>query len=983
MRDTTSWWRTRLLAFVLAAGVPTALFAQGSATVTGTVTERGSNAPLSGVQVSITGTRLGAATDDRGTFTIRGVDAGTIKVRAQYIGYEAQEQSVTVAAGATARITYALTRTAVTLTGVVVTAAGEERRRSIGTAMATVDTAQIQRSAALNTQDILAGSTPGVTMLANSGQPGAGGTVRLRGVNSVSQGNSPLIYVDGVRVFNGRTPTNVGGRQFVSPLNDIAAEDIDHIEIVKGPAATTLYGTEASGGVLQIFTKQGKEGAAAWTISSTLGFNNMGHIGPKSDPNGLFFNNCAGTLAIGDGTKFQDATCPASGSWLHNGGIERLNISVRGGSASGTNYNISGGADNQEGVLPVGGAYVRSLRANVGFKPSSAFTVAVNQSIVSTKTIGFADGNSSNGAVLNISRGSGSNFKGAGCTDTTVTCVLNDSLFTSDVTNTTNHFITGATVTYKPITAWTNRLAVGFDYNNADIRYITPFGHLRVPLGQEFQTLWTRQFLSADLASTYNLQLASNWSSSTAVGGQVFDSRIYSTDLQSDQFAGPGDPTLISGSLRQITDVTQQRVINAGFFGQQVLGWRDIAYLTLGVRVDGNSAFGKSFGLQTYPKISGSYVISDEGFWPRHLIETLKLRAAVGDAGKAPGAFDAVRTWTPVAAEAGKPAFTTNQIGNPDLGPERTRETELGFDAGALDGRIGLQYTHFTQHTYKALIPVQQAPALGFAGSQLINAGDLMNDGHEVNLTAEFIRAKNVDMTLRVGFTALHSEAGNLNGQTLTIFALGRTYVKQGLPVPAYYGLKVMNPDAFANPIITDNNYLGSANATRMWTPGFNARFFNRVTFDAQGEWQLGGHNLNAIGYQNANLASWQPCYAAQAAMRKAAAGDSTDLGGFNALTRARCTINTKIARDYAFWVEPADFFKLRSVSVTIDLPHKYLLGARNASLAFAGRNLFRSTKYTGSDPESSDQRDDTFARRDYYVFPTSRSFTMTLRLGY
>ena len=117
--------------------------------------------------------------------------------------------------------------------------------------------------------------------------------------------------------------------------------------------------------------------------------------------------------------------------------------------------------------------------------------------------------------------------------------------------------------------------------------------------------------------------------------------------------------------------------------------------------------------------------------------------------------------------------------------------------------------------------------------------------------------------------------------------------------------------------------------------------------------------------------------------MRTAAAGDSTALGGFTALERARCTINTKIARDYAFWVESSDFFKLRSASVTFDLPSRFILGARSGSIAFAGRNLWTSTKYTGTDPEVSDQRDDTFARRDYYVFPPSRSFTMTLRLGF
>lgn len=975
--------RSRWLALTLLLCLPTLAVAQGTGSIVGTVVERGSSAPIEGARVTIPGTRLGAATDVRGTFMVRGVTPGTVQLRAQFVGFGAQEQTVQVPASGSVTVNFTLARAPLTLTGVVVTATGEEQRRSVGTAMASIDTAQIAASAATNTQQLLAGSTPGVSVLANSGQPGAGATIRLRGVNSVSQGNSPLIYVDGVRLFNGRTPTNVGGRQFVSPLNDIAAEDIDHIEIVKGPAATTLYGTEASGGVLQIFTKRGRDGAPSWQFSGTTGFNNMGHVGPKSDPTGLFFNQCDGVRTIGDGTKFQDPTCPASGSWLRNGPINRVSLGVRGGAANVLTYDVSGNADSEQGVLEKSGATRRSLRANLGFKPARGLTIDVNQSIVRNESVGFADGNSANGALLNISRGSGSNFKGAGCADLTIVCVLNDSLFTSDVTNTTNHFITGLTLNYQPVDAWTNRLSVGFDYNDADIRYLTPFGHLRVPLGQLFQTLWTRQFLSADLASTYRKQIASEWSTSTAVGAQLFDSRLYSTDLQSDQFAGPGDPTLISGSLRQITDVSQQRVINAGFFGQEMIGWRDIAFLTVGARVDGNSAFGQSFGLQMYPKVSASYVISDESFWPHRFVESLKLRAAVGDAGKAPGAFDAVRTWTPVAAENGKPAFATNQIGNAALGPERTREVESGFDATALDNRIGLQYTFFNQHTYDALIPVQQAPSLGFAGSQLINAGQLLNSGHEVQLTAELLRGHSIGATARLGFTALHSEAGNVGGQTLTIFALGRTVVREGLPVPAYYGLKVTNPDEIANPVIVDNQFLGSAFATRTWTPGINVKV-SRFTLDAQGEWQLGGHNLNATGYQNANLASWQPCYDVQAKMRTAAAGDSSALGGVTALERARCTINTKIARDYAFWVESADFFKLRSVSLTADLPTRFLrLGAHSGALVVAGRNLYTNTKYTGGDPESSDQRDGTFARRDYYVFPTSRSFTMTLRLGF
>src|SRR5207237_6049284 len=141
----------------------------------------------------------------------------------------------------------------------------------------------------------------------------------------------------------------------------------------------------------------------------------------------------------------------------------------------------------------------------------------------------------------------------------------------------------------------------------------------------------------------------------------------------------------------------------AGFFLQELLGWKDRLFVTGGLRVDGNSAFGSSFGLQTYPKISAAYVLSEESFWPTRILPTFKLRAALGESGKAPGAFDAVRTWDPVAADEGKPGFTPFQLGNPNLGPERTREIEIGFDASALQDRLGVEATAYRARTMDAL----------------------------------------------------------------------------------------------------------------------------------------------------------------------------------------------------------------------------------------------------------------------------------------
>jgi len=976
-------WCLSLLTLALAASAG----AQQTGTITGTVMERGSDKPIDAAQVTVVGTRLGAQVNAQGAFTIRGVPVGPQKVRAQFIGFEPVEQTVSVTASG-AHVTFLMSRAAFALSGVVVTATGEEKRRSVGSAMAVMDTLSISRTAASSSQQLLAAASTGVSFLANSGQPGAGGTIRLRGVNSLTQGNDPLIYIDGVRVYNRAGPVATGGGQQTSPINDIAPDDIDHIEIVKGPSATTLYGTEASGGVIQIFTKQGRNGAAQWTANLSTGFNYQGHVGPKDDPTGLWFNKCNDPAynMNGAGVKFEDPTCPASGSWLSNGPIQKVSFNVRGGSAGGMTYYVGGNWDDEKGTLPRAASHNRGLRVNLGFVPAKGLNLAVNTALQQNFNQGFADGNSAGGAALNISRGTNSNYKGTGCSSATVTCVNNADLFTSDVKNSNVHFTGGVVLTYQPMESFTNRLAIGYDNNDLTNDYVVPFGNLRLPLGAIWQTLYKRQMITADLASTYRYAINDKWSTSTSFGGQVFDNRVYSINLEADNFAGPGYPTLRSGSTQLINGVTSERVINAGFFGQEVIGWRDILFVTGGLRIDGNSAFGKSFGLQTYPKVSASYVISDESFWPRQWVGSLKLRAAIGSSGKAPGAFDAVRTWSPVAAENGKPAFAPNQLGNPDLGPERSIETETGFDLAAFDARLNVAYTHFSQKTKDALINVIQAPSLGFTASQSRNVGELENSGDEITLSGDLIRRPNVTLSAKVGMTVLHNEATNLGGQTLTLFTNGRTYARAGYPVPAYMGKHVINPNEKAAPkyeLLTDTSgYIGSMFATRTYNPSITLQLFKRYTLEALGEWQLGGHNLNAAGYQNANLLVWRPCFKAQDALRKAAAGDSSSLADITAYDRARCTLNTS-ERDYALWVEKNDFFKLRSISLTIDLPTKYIPGSRNAALTIAGRNLFTKTSYTGFDPESADKTDATFSRRDYYTFGPYKTFIMTLRVGF
>ena len=968
------------LALSIAAATP--LAAQATGTIVGRVVDGDNGQPVAAAQVTIAGTQLGRSTGDDGRFTLANVRSGALTITVRRIGYQLQSRPITLAGNATVTVDFTLIKSSVSLVGVVVTATGEERKKEVGNAVTTVSSTDFERGAVANTQQILQGRSTGVTIQANGGGPGAGGNIRLRGVNSITQGNRPLIYIDGIRMFNGNSPTGVSSRQSVSPLNDIAASDIDRIEVVKGPAATTLYGTEASGGVIQIFTKRGREGPAVWTLEASAGVNSMGNFGPRSDPTRMFVRECRGPNVVDvNGVAFEDATCPASGSWLQNGFLGRYSLGVR-GSGSGINYAISGNLDNEFGVLRVGHNKTGGLRANFGFAPSKTVTLAFNTSWQRRNTAMISDGNSADGFLLNVSRGPGSNFKGTGCSTTTIVCVINDTLFSKSNTIGGDHFITGGTATWNPTASISNRLSIGIDYNNNDIRTINPFGFPRTPTGQYFQTLWNRQLMTVDLASTWKQTYSKNFAGTSSIGGQLFDSRLNSTDLQGDNFAGPGLPTLISASLRQITDVNQQRVINAGVFAQQMIGWRDRLFVTAGARIDGNSAFGTGFGLQTYPKLSMSYVLSDESFWPSNLVETFKFRAAVGEAGKAPGAFDATRTWNPIAAEGGLSGFTPGQLGNPNLGPERTRESEVGFDAGFWGGRIGAVFTYFSARTNDAIINVAYPPSQGFATNQPENVGTIKNSGFEAQLTASFDPTSWSRLETRLQYTKVQGEAVDLGGRVLTIDALSRSYVKEGLPLPSYVGLKVRNPNELGAAVVDTNQLLGATFPTQIINPSVTLTLFKNLSIEAIGEFQRGGHLLNAIGFQNSGLGIWQPCFAAQKALRAAAAGDASTLANVNAKDRMRCSI-VAAQRDYSYWVESADFFKLRSLSASYDVPKRFTPGARNLTVSVVGRNLFVNTKYTGSDPEVADQRTSTFSRRDYYVFPTYRTFLFSVRTSF
>ncbi len=987
---------------LLTLGGTSPVAAQSNGVIEGRVVSAVTSRPLGEVQVSLVGTTLGARTDEQGRFRIGAVPAGTHRLRAQRIGFTSVTNPVTVAAGQTATADFSLREAALSLDAVVVTGtAAETRQKEVGNATATIDARALEVAPVTNTQEMIAGRAPGVTVLANGGQPGAGGTIRLRGTNSITQTNNPVVYVDGVRIYSENTRVVGNSRQSTLPINDIKAEDIERIEIVKGAAATTLYGTEASGGVIQIFTKKGTAGRPQWTAEVGGGANFLGHVGPSSDPTGMFLKECTGpNLVDAFGTPWTDPTCPASGSWLRTGAIQRYSLAVRGGAESVT-YFVSANYNGEEGVIPTNRSRDGGFRGNFSFTPAKNLALALNSSYSKRLTNWLPDGNLANGFTLNVMRGLNNNFKGGKgeCIDITIVCTTNRYILEQDITNDTDHFITGFTVNWNPTTALTQRFNIGWDYNNSDNKTHIPFGFLNLAKGSLSQANWTHTKLSFDYAGSFQSRLLrlANVASTFSWGGQVFDDRDRYTSVNGIDFSGPGEPTLGSAARITLGTASRPRVVTAGMFLQEMIGWRDRLFVTGGLRIDGNSAFGEDFGLQTYPKISASYVVSDESFWPQRFLQTFKLRAALGESGKAPGAFDAIPTWDPVAGDDAQPAVSVAQRGNPKLGPERTRELELGFDASAFDNRLGLEFTAFRARTLDALIGVNYPPSQGFDQAQLENVGTLENEGIEAQLTAGLLRRDRVDWQARVNFTSIRSEAIDLGGLEIAT-GLG-SWVRQGHPVPTLFGARITNPDAFENPVTAPDQPMGPVYPTRIIGLGTTLTLWRDLTIDALGEFQAGAFLTNFIGYQNALRNVWQPCYATQQKLRqfyfgpdgRLASGDevATALDDVTARDRGRCALaNAGPQPNSDYWISKTDFFKLRSVSASYNLPQRLTRG-RPTSITLAGRNLFKSTDYDGLDAESRDATDSAqgggyvLGRREYYQLPPFRTVMLTVRSNF
>src|SRR5437867_3620147 len=423
--------------------------------VEGTVTATATNEPVVGAEVTIAGTNIGVRTGPDGRFTLGNVAAGLRELRILAIGYRLATLRVTITADQVTRTNVQLTPSVLQLDAVVVTGtAGLARVREVGNSIAQVNLSQVKDPPA-NMDQLLQARAPGLSVMQTSGMAGEGAQIRLRGAVSVSQSNQPIVYVDGIRVRSegyrrNRPPFDDsngfrGANYQASPLNDINPADIERIEVIKGSAASTLYGTEAAAGVIQIFTKHGSSGAPRWTVQVGQGFSQLRPFGTDSvpylnlRPAGQVHGLCHETPVTG---------C----SWIRDAYRQRYSGSVSGGvsGAAGFRYFLSGTWDDDDGVLPLDNEQKLSTRGNFSFNLFDNVRVDWNTFYGNTDLSNTPAGNNAHGLVLNVYRAE-RNYRSS--SDPKVI----DSLLNQTITTGIERLITGGTVTYTPWPMFSNR----------------------------------------------------------------------------------------------------------------------------------------------------------------------------------------------------------------------------------------------------------------------------------------------------------------------------------------------------------------------------------------------------------------------------------------------------------------------------------------------------------------------------------------------
>jgi TonB-linked SusC/RagA family outer membrane protein len=979
--------------------------AQDAGTIAGVVTDAASQAPIPSAQVQIVGTTRGVVTGDDGRFRITGVRPGTYNVRVLRLGYSAASQTVNVSSGGTADVSFSLSQAAVSLEQVVTTATGEaERKREIGSAVATLQPQVAQVVAAQNVSQLLTGKVAGIDVQEASGTVGGGSRIRIRGATSLSLTNEPLIVVDGIRFNNnvaqsgtvGSTTIGVGG-QVPSRFNDINPEDIESIEVLKGPAAAAQYGTAAANGVIQVTTKRGRSGKPRWTTYAEGGTikdvtsypANYLYTTNTSTATSAPFSGTRCTLdsqTRGLCTQAPDSVFVfnplVTNSPFIDGHRGAYGASVTGGSDQVTYY-VAGNYDKQQGVFVTSLDQRASGRANVSMQLKDNWNLQVGTSYLTDHLRLPQNDNNTLGIVSAALLGSARNDPITlgylqGATPQQISAI--------NTRQDINRFESTVNSSYQPLSWLTATVVSGLDYlNRWDNELVPPnkvaFGSL--PDGQRTSNPYSIYNYTANGTLSAAFTPFAGFKSTTKVSGLFNKELIRGTQAFGAKLLG-GTSSLSGASSRFAVSETNTDNKTVSRLIREDLAWRDRVFVSGAVRNDKNSAFGQDFGSINYPSVTLSWVVNEEPFFPKTpFVSSLRLRAASGKSGQKPNFRDAITFFnaqTVTVAGVDVPGITVGGTGNPALRPERSRETELGFDMGFFDEKVGVEVTNYNKRTDDLLIAVPLPPSLGLTTTQFQNLGSVRNKGWEY-----LINTRVLDMD-RIGFDFSITGSTNdnkllslgflANGDSVPPIVVNTQQLhKVGFPLGSYFQRGITFTDANGDGIIARSEitltptvvYLGNPLPTHQFgftpTLTLNKMFTISAFFDHKGGYKLFDNTRRfRCTFFNCPEAYDKNRPLADQAAAVAASALGTDAG----------------------YIEDATFTKLRELTFTLQSPEAMTRALGHAmSLSLTGRNLHTWTNYRGFDPEINSTPGANFSTSDFLTLPPTRNWTARVTVNF
>jgi len=1047
---------------LFAAAIPLTLIAgalQAQGTITGRVTQEGGT-PLPDARVLAIGTSLSTATNDSGRFTLKNVPPGAVTLQVLRVGYQSQRSTVTVAAGGIATADFVLKVAVAQLEEVVTTATGQQRKVELGNAISTLGDVgkRVEEVPTHSLSDLLIAKSPGVTLLPGT-ELGGAPSVRIRGVSSISLSNAPIWYVDGVRYSS--SDVSSGTDVTFSLLNSLNPEEIEDIEIVKGPSAATLYGTNAANGVVVITTKKGKAGSTKWSwnaegrkVDDRVPYQDMyanwghdaktGAIKRCQLATMVTANNPGGDCVSDSLTHYNYMTDP-SRTFVHDG-----KGSLFGGSVSGGNDQIrffaSGDFDNEIGPIQMQDFEVRrfdSLHVGVRdewFHPSAqqrnSFRGNLSAALSPKFDLSISSGFSQlynrippeSDLIIALYYVGMQNygFKGPGLDKVTTQAdgtPLNDALqwAPGDIMQVTQNnniqrFTGSTTGTWRPFSWMQNEGTAGIDFSSINFFQLCRLNECppqtsTARLGRVTDNQSRSRNFSAKIASTSTWNARQWLNFRTSVGGDY-------TNLEND-FANtggtllpPGASTVAAASTKSASNRQPTAVKTLGAYVQEQAGIRDRLFLTAAVRTDQNSAFGTNFQKVYYPKLSGSWIISDESFFPQmSWLNQFRLRAAYGASGVQPGATAALVTYaagtvniptksSTVTSGTDTPSLVASQPGNADLKPERSTEFEGGFDSQLLSNKVHFEYTFWRKKTKDALININLAPSSAAAQlSPLLNIGSTKGWGHELQANAQLIDRRNFGWDVLVSGSHFSNEIvdlgidpntgkGRILAATNGSVTGGQTRQIAGHPINEQWYRPISYSDANGDGVLQISEVHVDSGMVAMGyrTPRdlisvqngfdlFGRRFRIQALFDYKGGSSIldGANNFQCNTGPFACRDTQDPTAPLDRQAAAIAKTYGTVIGGTTYKTSAGYFVNNQ-------------FWKFRELSATWQLPSavtRQIRAQRGSTLVFGARNLHTWTSWTGIDPEANAGLTQSEAQFEFQTTGLPTYFTMRLNLKY